>query len=77
MVRMKHMHRKRNPLGKEVPNSPRRVSRMEQMTKNVEGTFQTLVTPKGKTTITHWKKNQRKTQRQSLGCTGTGSRLGN
>jgi hypothetical protein len=56
MVRMKRTHRKRNPLGKEVPNSPRRVSRMEQATKDAEGTFQTLVAPKGKATITRWEK---------------------
>jgi hypothetical protein len=56
MVRMKRTHRKRNPLGKEVPNSPRRVSRMEQATKDAEGTFQTLVAPKGKETITRWEK---------------------
>jgi hypothetical protein len=56
MVRMKRTHRKRNPLGKEVLNSPRRVSRMEQATKDAEGTFQTLVAPKGKATITRWEK---------------------
>jgi hypothetical protein len=56
MVRVKRTHRKRNPLGKEVPNSPRRVSRLEQATKYVEGTFQTLVVPKGKLAITRWEK---------------------
>jgi hypothetical protein len=50
------MHRKRNPLGKEVPISPRWVKRMEQVTKDMEGTFQTLVAPKGKETITWWEK---------------------
>jgi hypothetical protein len=39
MVRMKRTYRKRNPLGKEILNSPRRVSRMEQETKDAEGTF--------------------------------------
>jgi hypothetical protein len=29
---------------------------MEQVAKEVEGTFQTLVTPKGKETITRWVK---------------------
>jgi hypothetical protein len=46
------MHKKRNRLGKEVLNSPRRVSRMEQAAKDVKGNFQTRVAPKGKAAIT-------------------------
>jgi hypothetical protein len=56
MLRMKRTHRKRNPLGKEVLNSPQRVSRMEQAEKYTEGTFQTLVASKGKVAITRWEK---------------------
>jgi hypothetical protein len=56
MVRMKRMHRKKNHLGKEVLNSPRWVSRMVQAEKYVEGTFQTLVSPKGKVAFTRWEK---------------------
>jgi hypothetical protein len=56
MVRMKCTHRKRNHLGKEVSNSPQRVSRMERETKDAEGTFQTLVALKGKAAITRWEK---------------------
>jgi hypothetical protein len=56
MVRMKRTHRKRNALVKEVPNIPRRMSRMEQVGKYVEGTFQTLFALKGKASITHWEK---------------------
>jgi hypothetical protein len=50
------MHRKRNTLGKEVMNSPRWVSRMEQEANDAEGTFQTMVVLKGKATITCWEK---------------------
>jgi hypothetical protein len=53
---MKKTHRKRKPLGKEVPNSSRRVKIMEQDVKYVEGTFQTLVFTEGKGTITLWEK---------------------
>jgi hypothetical protein len=56
MVRMKRTRRKRNPLGKDVLNSPQRVSRMEKAEKYAEGIFQTLVAPKGKVTITRWEK---------------------
>jgi hypothetical protein len=56
MVRMKQTHKKRNPLGKEVSNSSRRVSRMEKVTKDAEVTFQTLVATKGKATISRWEK---------------------
>jgi hypothetical protein len=56
MVRMKRTHNKRNPLGKGTQNNPRRVSRMEQATKDAEGTFHTLVALKGKVTINHLEK---------------------
>jgi hypothetical protein len=56
VVRMKRMHNKRNPLGKGTLNNPRRVSRMEQAAKDAEGTFYTLVAPKGKATITRLEK---------------------
>jgi hypothetical protein len=56
MARLKKMHRKRNPPGKEVPNSLRRLTRMAQAAKDAEGTFQTRVAPKGKETITRWEK---------------------
>jgi hypothetical protein len=52
MARLKQMQRKRNPLGKEVLNSSRWLTRMEWVMKDVEDTFHTLVTPKGKATIT-------------------------
>jgi hypothetical protein len=42
--------------GKEVSNNSRRLTRMEQATKDAEGTFQTLVAPKGKVNITRWEK---------------------
>jgi hypothetical protein len=56
MAHLKQTHRKRNPPGKEVPNSPQRITRMAQVAKEVEGTFQTRVVPKGKATITQWEK---------------------
>jgi hypothetical protein len=52
MVRMKRTHNKRNHQGKGTLNNPRRVSRMDQAAKDAEGTFHTLVAPKGKATIT-------------------------
>jgi hypothetical protein len=54
MARLKHTHRKRSPLGKEFPESSRWLTRMEQAAKDAEGTFHTLVAPKGKATITRW-----------------------
>jgi hypothetical protein len=56
MARLKKTHRKRNPLGKEVSNSSWWLTRMEQATKDAEGTFHTLVASKGKATITRWEK---------------------
>jgi hypothetical protein len=56
MVRMKRTNNKRNPQGKGTLNNPRWVSRMEQAEKDVEGTFHTLVAPKGKETITRLEK---------------------
>jgi hypothetical protein len=78
MVRMKRMHRKRNPLGKEVLNSPRWVSRMEQVDKRCGGHLPNSGCAERKSDHHPLGKgNQRKMQRQSLGCTGTGSGLGN
>jgi hypothetical protein len=54
MAQLKHTHRKRSPLGKEFPEISRRLTGMEQAAKYVEGTFHTLVVPKGKATITRW-----------------------
>jgi len=54
MARLKHMQRKRIPLRKEFPESSRRLTRMEQVEKYVEGTFHTLVSSKGKEAITWW-----------------------
>jgi hypothetical protein len=56
MVRMKQMHSKRNPLRKGTQKNPRQVSRMEQAAKDVEGTFHTLIAPKGKATINRLEK---------------------
>jgi hypothetical protein len=53
---MKKMHNKRNPLGKETLNTPQWVSRMENVEKNIKGTFHALVAPKRKATITLWEK---------------------
>jgi hypothetical protein len=53
---MKQTHSKRNPLGKGTQNNPRRVSRMEQVEKDAEGTFHTLVSPRGKATIVRLEK---------------------
>jgi hypothetical protein len=38
------------------PDSSRRLTRMEQATKEAEGTFHSLVAPKGKKAITRWEK---------------------
>jgi hypothetical protein len=54
MARLKHTQRKRSPLGKEFLKSLRRLTRMEQATKDAEGTFHTLVASKGKEAITWW-----------------------
>jgi hypothetical protein len=51
MVRMKQMNNKRNPQGKGTQKNPQRVSRMKQEARDVEGTFHTMVAPKGKATI--------------------------
>jgi hypothetical protein len=56
MVRMKRTNKKRNPQAKGTPKNPRRISRMEQAEKDAEGTFHTLVSPKGKATITRLEK---------------------
>jgi hypothetical protein len=56
MAHLNQMHRKRNPPGKEVLNSPRWKTRMAQVAKDVKGTFQSLVSPKGKATITQREK---------------------
>jgi hypothetical protein len=56
MVRLKQMHKKRNPPGKDVLNSLRWLTRMAQAAKDAKGTFQTWVVPKGKETITWWEK---------------------
>jgi hypothetical protein len=56
MAHLKQTHRKRNPPGKEVLNNSRRQTRMEQVTKDAKGTFQSRVAPKGKATITRWEK---------------------
>jgi len=56
MVRMKKMHVKRNTQMDENSISHRKISRMEQATRDAKGTFQALVEPKGQTTITIWEK---------------------
>jgi hypothetical protein len=56
MVRMKKTHIKRNTQMEENPISHRRISRMEQAARDAKGTFQALVEPKGKATITRWEK---------------------
>jgi len=48
MARLKHMHKKRNPLGKEFLEISRRLTRMEQVEKYAKGTFHILVASKGK-----------------------------
>jgi len=40
----------------ETPTSHRRISRMEQVARDAKGTFQALVEPKGKETITRWER---------------------
>jgi hypothetical protein len=57
MARLKKMHRKMNPPGKEVLKSSWRLTRMEQAKKYAEGTFQTMVALKGKATITRCEKD--------------------
>jgi hypothetical protein len=53
---MERMDNKRNPQGKGTPKNPRQISRMEQAEKDTEGTFHTLVAPKGKATINRLEK---------------------
>jgi hypothetical protein len=67
MDRMKQMNRKRNPLGKEVPKSSRRVTKIEQEVKDAEGTFQTLLAPKGNETITQWENELRTSAKVNCG----------
>jgi hypothetical protein len=67
MVRMKRTHNKRNPLGKGTQNNPRRVSRMEQAARDTEGTFHTLVAPKGKRPLTVWKRKSKEVAREKHG----------
>jgi hypothetical protein len=54
MARLKHTQRKRIPLGKDIPESSRRLTRIEQVAREVENTFHTLVSPKGKATVNKW-----------------------
>jgi hypothetical protein len=46
---------KKHPEG-DNPISHRKISRMEQAARDAKGTFQTLVDPKGKATITRWER---------------------
>jgi len=56
MVRMKKIHSKRGPQGKESTTSARRITRMEQAAREAKGTFLTQVDPKGKAIINRWER---------------------
>jgi hypothetical protein len=54
MARLKNTQRKRIPLGKELPESLWCLTRMEQVAREEEISFHTLVTSKGKEVINGW-----------------------
>jgi hypothetical protein len=56
MARLKKTHRKRNPPWEGSPEQFTAVNKNGAGNERCEGTFQTLVAPKGKETITRWEK---------------------
>jgi hypothetical protein len=54
MAHLKHTQRKRSPQGKDISESSRHLTRIEQAAREEENTFHTMVSPKGKATINKW-----------------------
>jgi hypothetical protein len=62
MARMKHTQRKRSPQGKEIPESSRRLTRIEQAARDATNTFQTMVSQKGKEAVNKWEEEIKEEQ---------------
>jgi hypothetical protein len=54
MARLKHTQRKRSPQGKDISESSRCLTRIEQVAREAENMFHTMVSPKGKATVNKW-----------------------